>query len=799
MPPTPTPQLPTPTPTPEATPVPAEETYHLYANGALSTGLGVLSWNSPAPYKSFTGRTYNDAPTLMKNLSITGNTGDFMSIYGTGDLDLGAFTHVRFTVLSMNGPGSWISVNLAVQPWELGANSAQVYVSPGSWHTFTVPLDALDTFASTRGVRGIGFQGEVGPPDNTDNSVAFGQISLVRLPDLEPPAIRSVYDVSANTLNVEFSEPVLNATTATYRVSSSDGTVFLLGPAASVQATGESARFVQLKTSGQFKPGVKYTLSISGLTDGAGNMATLERSFVSSVGNYTLTVDAAKDVHAFNPTMRGVAMQTSSWIWGNIADPASPRRAALLEAASLIMPGVIRFAGGLWSNRTGWDRANVAPVDGDWTYTAAGTGTRYDYLHSYKPAMIDSYAAFAAELDAETIIQVNICDNNPAMWADLVRYTNVEHDYDFMYWELGDKIDANECLSEFQYAERFATYSAALKAVDPTIKILGPSPGSPSRSRWLDTILGHPTAAPDVLSFQWYQLTDWSSNEYAWEYQVGSVDALLNYNTRAGAGCWIGFACDRPTVDPQDTDYLRYRRAIAATVNDYYLRTFDAAFPGAETAITGYVPHAYSPENPVNGNHIAAIWMADVMARWAYNGLDIMVYNDLESGATRKGLSTGLIGIDGQTDLDVRATYLTQWMYAQHFGDVMVQSQTSDPLNNVVIWASRDSTDAGVLKLMLINLGGERARAGLSLKGFVPSSAEAYTLSSVSPLSMTNPDSFTGNWTTINGVRIPDIAVADPATFAGVLNSIPPEPVNPLNGLTRELPPYSVTAITLHR
>jgi hypothetical protein len=798
-PPTPTPQVPTPTPTPEAPLVPAEATYQLYADGKLKEGFGILSWNSPAPDKAFTGRTYNDSPTLQKNLSIIVNSGDFMSIYAPGDMNLGDFTHIRFTVISMNGPESWISVSLAIQPWEPGANAAQVYVSPGGWRTFTVPLASLDTYASTKQVRGIGFRGEVGPQYNTGNTVAFGEISLVRLPDVEPPRILSVYDESANTLNLEFSEPVVDARTALFRVYSATDSAFATGPAAAVQITGESGRFVQLKTGWPLSRGTQYTLSVTGAADEEGNVAPSEMEFVANLNSFTFSVDAESDVNEFKSTMRGVAMQAGSWLWGNITDLSSPRRAALLEATSRIKPGVIRFGGSLLSNSTGWNRANAAPLDGDWTFTDPTSGKKFDYLHAYKPTMIDSYASFAATLSAETIIPVNICDNNTAMWADLVRYTNLEHDYDFKYWELGDKIDSNDCLSEFQYADRFATYSAALKAVDPTIKILGPSPSSPARNRWLDTILGHPAANPDVLSFQWYQLTDWSSNQYAWEYQVGSVDALLNCNTRAGAGCWIGFACDRTTVNPQDTDYMRYRRAIAATINDYYLQTFKLDNPQHETAITGYGPHAYSPENPVNGNHIAAIWMADVMARWAYNGLDIMVYNDLESGTSGRGLSTGLLGIDGQNVFDVRATYLAQWLYAQHFGDFMVKSQTSDPLNNVVIWANRDSSDESVLKLMLINLSGERARANLNLSGFVPTSGEVYTMSSISPLSMTNPDSFTGNWTTNNGVRIPDISVSDPAAFTSVLDSIAPQTVNTLNGISPELPPYSVAAVTLHR
>ena len=186
-----------------------------------------------------------------------------------------------------------------------------------------------------------------------------------------------------------------------------------------------------------------------------------------------MTVDATTQVYPFGDMMRGVAMNNWNWIWGGIRDPASAKRRALIDATSYLRPGIFRFAGGLWANKVGWDRSNTAPWNGLWTYTDPDTGLGYSYKHSYRAEIIDSYADFAAQLGAETVIQVNICDNNPKMWADMITYTNVEKGYNFKYWELGNEIDLKDCITPTEYANRFVVYQAALKAVDPSIKVRG--------------------------------------------------------------------------------------------------------------------------------------------------------------------------------------------------------------------------------------------------------------------------------------------------------------------------------------
>ena len=425
-------------------------------------------------------------------------------------------------------------------------------------------------------------------------------------------------------------------------------------------------------------------------------------------------------------------MNNWNWIWGGIAEPDSPRRLALIEAAKQLKPGVIRFAGGLWANRVGWDRSGEAPVDGDWTFDDPATGERFDYAHAYKPEMIDSYAAFAAEVGpdsgAQSIMQINVCDNNPAMWADLLHYTNIEHDYGFLYWEVGNEIDQAGCTSKDEYARRFVEYSAALKMVDPSIMMLGPSVADPFRQDWYEALLDAGTGAPDVLSFHWYQLTRWNDDPTTFSYQGGSREALFSHSLAIGESCQSGFGCPGDEIPISKLDRIENRRGMAEGMRQEVFDPARSRSPGTLMAITELGVQSSRHQEPINGNHVAALWLADMLGRWAYNGLDILTYFSFEDGTDGLGQARGLIGMDGNAVLDVRPTYITEWLYASHFGDVMVESESNYFDQRVVAWASTDSDDPGSLKLMLVNLTDRTEVVNLDVSGFEPVTGAAWVM-----------------------------------------------------------------------
>ena len=514
-------------------------------------------------------------------------------------------------------------------------------------------------------------------------------------------------------------------------------------------------------------------------------------------GPVNITVRAENEVYPFSNNLRGLAMNNWNWLWGGIAEIDSPRRLALIEAAKQLNPGVIRFAGGLWANSVGWDRGGVAPENGEWKFIGDNGESAFDYLHAYKPAMIDSYAAFAAKIGADTIMQINICDNNIPMWTDLLRYTNIENDYGFRYWEPGNEIDLAECISRDEYAKRFVEYSKALKAVDPSIMVLGPSVAEPSRTDWYEALTSPQDGGPDVLSFHWYQLTRWNDDPTTFSYQGGSQEALFSHSIAIGESCQSGFGCPGDEIPLRKLDRITNRRGMAEGMKQEVFDPARAGSPGMLTAITEIGVHSSRHTLPINGSHVAALWLADMLGRWAYNGLDIMTYFSFEDGADGPGQSRGLVGMDGRTVLDVRPTYITEWLYARHFGDVMVESETNYFDQRVVAWASTDSDDPGSLKLMMVNLTDRTEVVNLNVSGFEPATGEAWVMASSDPLSDDNPKSFTEHTSKVNGVAIPDVEIAGPEAFGRLLESIQPVQVEAAPRFQYTVEPYSVVALTL--
>ena len=307
-------RTPTPLPTPFITPVPALETLEIYARGEFQNGYNTLSIDAPSPDPTFVGRQYLGNQTLFKNLKMPNGNGEFMSVFTTNEIDLIPFTHVRIVIASITATGSWVGVNLAIQPWEWGGSSFQLFVPPTGWHTFTVPIDELDTFGTTDRARGIGFRGESGPgARNTDNAIAFGEISLVRIPDVLAPRVVSVSDGSAAVLNVEFSESTTGTDTSSFILSSASDPVYVSGRAPRIIDTYESGRFAQVTFDPPMLTGVDYTLSVTNVSDAAGNGMTDSTHNLRPVLNrVTLSVDATQDINPFTSKMRGMTMQTAS-------------------------------------------------------------------------------------------------------------------------------------------------------------------------------------------------------------------------------------------------------------------------------------------------------------------------------------------------------------------------------------------------------------------------------------------------------------------------------------------------------
>jgi hypothetical protein len=179
----------------------------------------------------------------------------------------------------------------------------------------------------------------------------------------------------------------------------------------------------------------------------------------------------------------------------------------------------LRFPGGEKTNYYVW---------ADAPYTAAATahwvpGSYYAGA-SQKIMNVDQFMATCTQAGAEA--QLNVA-YNPAAGLDQrvaaawVRYANVTKRYGITYWEVGNEMWNGKGLSAAQVGAIASAYAAAMKAVDPTIKV----GVSWNNQAGFQTIL---TAAPnlDFVTCSNYTTLDYASYDtYA---NTANVDLLAD-------------------------------------------------------------------------------------------------------------------------------------------------------------------------------------------------------------------------------------------------------------------------------
>ena len=138
-----------------------------------------------------------------------------------------------------------------------------------------------------------------------------------------------------------------------------------------------------------------------------------------------LTVNASTVVNNFDTKMKGIGLANWNFTKTGWGKPYVGQVQGLPQALTAIDPGIIRYAGGLWSNYVGFDRTKqqVTPHN-DWVQN----GNTYSF--SYGTDELASLDTFAKSLNSDVMIQVNVSQNDPAMWADLVRYAQEKRLYE---------------------------------------------------------------------------------------------------------------------------------------------------------------------------------------------------------------------------------------------------------------------------------------------------------------------------------------------------------------------------------
>ena len=309
-------------------------------------------------------------------------------------------------------------------------------------------------------------------------------------------------------------------------------------------------------------------------------------------------------------------------------------------------------------------------------FPAGEWGDRNDVKGYY----LDAFMDFAKKAGATLMFSVRMLDGNPAQAAAFVQYAK-DMKYDIQYWSIGNEPTLYNAVMETRgetydidrFNKEWRTFAEAMKAVDPTIKLVGPEinqfsystePGATTNfgerdEMWMKEFLKANGDLVDVVSFHRYPFP--KTNQSG----PPSFDELRT-NTQE----W-----DKIIAHARDLIHENTGRDIPIAVTEF--NSMYGTPVGGET----------TPDS-----HYNAIWMADVLGRMIKNG----VFMANEWALATKGGSGGS-GLVGQ--YEVLPAYYTYQMYKK-FGNELVYSSSDDP--DLSIYAARRAD--GALTMMVINL-----------------------------------------------------------------------------------------------
>jgi alpha-N-arabinofuranosidase len=126
----------------------------------------------------------------------------------------------------------------------------------------------------------------------------------------------------------------------------------------------------------------------------------------------------------------------------------------------------------------------------------------------------DEFLRYCLDVDAEPMIVANFGSGDPQEAADWVRYCNVAGTAPrrVRWWSVGNEIfgewEIGHC-SGSAYGKRLVEFSEAMRAVDPTIRIVGVGEAATPGSTWNADVLAEAAGAVDAMSAHFYFPGPW--------------------------------------------------------------------------------------------------------------------------------------------------------------------------------------------------------------------------------------------------------------------------------------------------
>lgn len=314
------------------------------------------------------------------------------------------------------------------------------------------------------------------------------------------------------------------------------------------------------------------------------------------------------------------------------------------------------------------------------------------------PHHIDQFKMLAEQMGSQVSINVRLFNGTPEKAAALVRYANIEQGYDIKYWGIGNEpslFATARGVPDYgveQFNTEWRAIAEAMKAVDPSILLIGPE---------LHQFSSDKSSTPKDPSG-----LDWMSEFLRVNGDLVDVVSIHRYPFPQGRGGRAATIEELSTASTEWDLIIPYLRSLILEITG---RNIPIAITEINSHWSSAMGGEASPDSFYN-----AIWWADVLSRLIFNKVEIVNYFTLQSKA-----SIGGYGLFTRTD--PRPTYYVYQMY-QKFGENLVFAGCDDA--QIGIYAALDQD--GALTVMLINLGEDDITRPLVIEGKERTLAEVW-------------------------------------------------------------------------
>lgn len=355
----------------------------------------------------------------------------------------------------------------------------------------------------------------------------------------------------------------------------------------------------------------------------------------------TISVDASQVLNEISPYAISV-----------VHAPGGTSASAAEEAAAIDI-GFVRFPHGNWGD-----------------------------LNDLTPFHVDLFMAEIRRWGATASINVRFLDSDPETAAELVRYVNIESDYDVRYWYIGNEPTLYDDYTAERYSTEWREFALAMLEVDPDILFIGP---------------------------ELHQFPDNNDpNDYKYEFKDVWLREFLTMNgdlvdVVAVHRYPFPLSLSETTTIPQMRENVPDWSVLVANMREVIDETIGEDRPIGITEVNSHWSNTGggvgTPDSYYN-----AIWYSGVLTTLIHEEVDIISYFQLY----RVGIGHGILD-----RYEPNPTYYTFVLYTQ-MGETRLHSESSDQY----VTALAGNREDGAKTLIITNLYEEDRNITLDLQGF---------------------------------------------------------------------------------